>query len=75
MSKKRSDADFAELFSLIKDGSIDTRNYVKKAVNWETTAQISLTIYRPFGWSGTHNDTLGERLHLSYHPPIMIELH
>lgn len=32
--KKASDKDFIKLFSLIKKGSADKRNFVKKAVNW-----------------------------------------
>jgi 3-methyladenine DNA glycosylase AlkD len=32
--KKRNDEDFLKYFPLIKNGAIDERNYVKKAVNW-----------------------------------------
>ncbi len=32
--KKAGDERFVEFFPIIKEGSIDERNYVKKAVNW-----------------------------------------
>lgn len=33
-NKKADDAEFEEFFFIIKRESIDSRNYVKKAVNW-----------------------------------------
>lgn len=32
--KEKEDEKFIELFSLIKEGAVDERNFVKKAVNW-----------------------------------------